>query len=785
MIVKERGFWALALAGMVFFSRPLLLGETFFFRDLYLYFIPIRRILLEVLGAGELPLWNVYLHGGQPLLGDISATAFYPSLLLYLLLPLTRALSIDLVLHVLASAAALYVLARRLGFGQPAAAVGGLVYGYCGYTLSQANLYFRLLATPYLPLMLLCWHAYLCRPQHRRQVHPALLGLLALGLLQLFAGSAEMVALTWLTLLAWGLCQPSPLPSGRRLLGGLALGATVAGLAAPQLLPLLEMVGQSRRGAGMGAGALSWSLDPRRLPELAVPGFLGRTDTFQAEDYWGAGIVDAGFPYMLSLYLGVLVLALALLGVAQRGEGVLPRRLGQLLALWSLLALVLSLGRFLPFFEDVYRWLPGAQLFRFPIKFLTMVILPVALLAAEGVERAGRAAGRGLRNLRLLAWGGAGVIGVSGLLWIVVPAFADGVQHFFFGRAGVPIDAGLRQAGFQLAAVVLAATLALELHARRPRGWLPWALAALVALDLMQAGRRVNPTASPELISEAPPAAALVAEHLGDGRLYRDPRSGEIRLSAPTSDIHWLYRWNQEVLRYYIAASFQIPIIFHQDYDGLAPSRVVRLTEALEAAPWERRLPLLSAGAVRVLVTEEDLRLPGVTRLATIQSSSRPFHVYENDRAAGRVALVTAYRRVASEAEARAAMLAPGFDPRQHAVVEGEVPEADLECREPGRVRVVEESFRHRRLSATTGCPALLVLSEVFYPGWEARLDGRPAPLLAANAAFSAIWLPSGEHEVEWRYAPRMFHLGLAISGLTLGGLIWLGRRRAGRRVVS
>ena len=248
-IFREGGFWALALAGLVFFLRPLLLGETFFFRDLYLYCIPIRQILLDSLRAGEPPFWNAFLHGGQPLLGDVTTTALYPSVLLYLVLPVTRALTLDIVVHVLASAAALYLLGRRLGFGQPAATVAGAVYGYCGYTLSQANFYLRLLATPYLPLMLLCWYCYLRQPRKRW-----LAGLLTLGLLQLLTGAAEMVAFTWLTLLAWGLFQPSRRPPLRRLRDGLALGVAVAALAAVQILPLLEMLGQSHRGEGLGAG---------------------------------------------------------------------------------------------------------------------------------------------------------------------------------------------------------------------------------------------------------------------------------------------------------------------------------------------------------------------------------------------------------------------------------------------------------------------------------------------------------------------------------------------------
>ncbi|MCP3957635.1 MAG: YfhO family protein [bacterium] len=780
MIIKEKGLWALTLFGLAFFWRPLLLGETFFFRDIYLYYVPIKQILLEALRSGELPLWNVYLHGGQPLLADISATPFYPSVVLYLLFSVERALTLDIVIHVLASAAALYALARRLGLGQPSAMLAGTVYGYCGYTLSQANLYFRLLATPYLPLMLLCWHAYLRRPRRR-----ALACLIALGTLQVFAGSAEMVAFTWLTLLGWALFQSSSWSNGRRLRSWLLLGAASALLAAPQLVPVIEMVGQSQRGEGMSAASFSyWSVDPRRLPELAVPGFMGRTDTFTPEDYWGGRIVDSGFPYMLSLYLGTVVLALALLGAVPRSEGTLPRGIRRLLLLLSLLALLLALGRFLPFFDLFYR-IPGASLFRFPVKFLTLGVLPVALLAGEGAERLFRAEGEERKRLLAVAWAVCGATWLLLAVWMFVPAFVEQVQIFFFGRAGADVESGLRHGWLRLIAVWTAATLAVQLHAVKPRAWLPWALAALVAVDLAQAGGQVNPTVPADLLSKRPPVADLVAEHLGDGRFYRHPVSDDLLLSAPSSEIQWLYRWNQEVLRFYLAASYRIPVIFHLDFHGLAASRVMRIEEALESAPWDRRLQLLSAGAVTVFVTEDDVDLPGVERIGTIQSSSQPFHVYRNQRAAGRAQLVRAYRNVGTESEACDAMLAAGFDPRQHAVVEGDVPDADLACRGPGRAQVVEAKSSWRRISVNSECPGLLVLSEVHYPGWRARVDGVDVPLLRANAAFSAVWLEAGEHDVEWRYVPRAFYLGLLIAGVTAGGLIWLGRRAAVARTIS
>jgi uncharacterized membrane protein YfhO len=81
------------------------------------------------------------------------------------------------------------------------------------------------------------------------------------------------------------------------------------------------------------------------------------------------------------------------------------------------------------------------------------------------------------------------------------------------------------------------------------------------------------------------------------------------------------------------------------------------------------------------------------------------------------------------------------------------------------------------RLRVDSPADAYLVLSEVWYPGWRATVDGEPVPVLRANHAFRAVRLQPGEHEVHLKFDPRSWTLGLAISGLTLlvlfGWAVW------------
>ena len=83
-------------------------------------------------------------------------------------------------------------------------------------------------------------------------------------------------------------------------------------------------------------------------------------------------------------------------------------------------------------------------------------------------------------------------------------------------------------------------------------------------------------------------------------------------------------------------------------------------------------------------------------------------------------------------------------------------------------------------VAARVTAPALLVLSDSFFPGWEALVDGTRAPIVCADYAFRGVALAAGEHRVEFRYRPRSFRAGVALAA---GGLVLaLGaalRRRA------
>lgn len=776
---REGGFWALVAAGALVFYRVLLFSETFYFRDLFIYFLPQKQVFVDTVRAGELPLWNPLMHGGIPFFGDMSQHLLYPPNLLYFLLPVPRAMSLLIAGHVVAASLAAYLLARVLGIRPAAAALAGAVYAYCGPTLSNGNLMIRLFGTPWLVLVVLFFHLLL---REGRRRYFALF--VAAGVLQVFSGAPEMITGSLLTALGWGLVDPdSPITRRRRILLWLAAAAAIALLAAVQLLPTAELAGQSQRGAGMSLGVFGGhSLHPLRLPELWVPGFCGRFDSFLPTDYWGRNLVSGRYPYLLSIYLGAVSLVLAFAGAFHRAS-VLPRRLRLFLAALLGLTLVAALGRFLPGFSLVYEWAVPLRIFRYPIRVLALTVLPLALLAAAGSE-ALTSGGRIVRRVLTAAWVVIGLPLAAAWAALGSPRLGERLQLFFFDLTSEAATAPLRAGLVQALTMLVALTGVVLLAARRPsRGW-GWLLLAVVFVDLSLAGRPINPSAPTRLVTAEPPVVAEVRRVVGeDGRFYRDKRPQGVGPKSPgdSGETLWLHRWDQEVLQYYLATAYGIPMIFHDDYTGLAPMRVHNLGNLVDALPWGKRLPILSAASVKAFITHEKVKLDGVVHVRTIANTSGvPFYLYRNERAASRAHLAYVWKEAGSGNQALVTMLIPGFDPRRHVVVEGPVGDQPRPECGGGRVEVRRRGTLDRAFSVTTPCRAVLVLAETFYPGWEARLDGEAVPVYRADSAFAALMVPPGEHEVVWRYVPRTIYVGLSVSLLSLLAL-GVGMRLAGR----
>jgi hypothetical protein len=168
--------------------------------------------------------------------------------------------------------------------------------------------------------------------------------------------------------------------------------------------------------------------------------------------------------------------------------------------------------------------------------------------------------------------------------------------------------------------------------------------------------------------------------------------------------------------------------------------------------------------------------------------------IYRRDNVLPRAAIYHRAELVQSEAAALAKLADPSLDVFESVVLNDSAlsPEqraqvAAINRETPAKVEAASiQSYQSQdvRIEASLDRSGVLVLNDTAYPGWTATVDGRPAEWTNANYLFRAVLLPPGKHTVRFRYQPKSFRAGAAISGLTVLALlaIALGRRLWNRR---
>jgi hypothetical protein len=167
----------------------------------------------------------------------------------------------------------------------------------------------------------------------------------------------------------------------------------------------------------------------------------------------------------------------------------------------------------------------------------------------------------------------------------------------------------------------------------------------------------------------------------------------------------------------------------------------------------------------------------------TLLAEGEKVRIFENARALPRAWLVTD-TRVLDDTETlkviRSGVLPDGskWDPNQTALISSELPKALPQSAIGPTVKIISYEPNRIELSSQATNDSLLVLSENYYPGWYAYVDGQKTDLLQVNYAQRGVIVPAGGHQVRFVYRPWSVIVGLSISLLTSVVLIGFSLRR-------
>jgi hypothetical protein len=774
---RETALAVLCLAGFAVLAQSFWwLSDSVVPWDSKNHFYPMLRFLADSLQRGEIPLWNPYHFGGHPSAADPQSLLFTPSLFLFALIaPHASMAAFDawIMLHLFAGGLGMMALARRRGWGPAAAVLTAIIYILGGSAASRLQHTGMIISYACFPLALWAFDVLLERRGYGRALlFGALAALMALG--------RDQVAFLFCAVLAGRLIfltlrSGRPLRFVRERAGVLALGALTGAaiLIVPSLLTMQFLGASNRPGIAYGVAAAG-SLAPVNFLTALAPNVFGSLDL--SYDYWGPGyetIAEADWTDRAVNYLffGTLP-ALLILWHGLAGGRLLARDMRfTMLVLGA--AILYALGRYTPVFGLIFDLVPGVSLYRRPADATFIVNVCFALASGYLLHRYIEN-GLPRPSLRLPPQIARALIAVA----VALPALLVGLGLAFSERGGhvfasVGAIASAIAIGFAGAALLLVGdigrrrALAAAILVAATAGELVWRNAAS-SLNAEPASRysvydRMTPTESAGL-------AALRDDMARNGG-GDHPRVEILGLNGAWQNASMALRLENTL--------------------GYNPLRIADYERAVGPGenagdPNLRHFPgtfrgyrcrLASLLGLEYLVLDRPLvRLPRQfpKPQATQIFGGDHFYVYRFGRVAPRAYFATRVKPVDNEA-AIASHELPDFDRTREALVDqdtiGQLSSAlitaEAAAATGGQVTIAGYSNNSVRLEVTADRDGLLVLHDLYYPGWEARVDGARVPVVKANILFRGVEVPAGAHAVEFRFRPfSARNLMAAASGL-------------------
>ena len=752
------GLAVAALTGitLAFYHGLWLPGQVLIKRDAFRFYAQLKLYLVERLSAGELPQWFPYEALGRPFLGSTVTGAFHPFTALYSLLPIHDAYRVSTLLSCLAAALGAYAYGRLLEFSRTGSLVAGLSFALSGYVVSLTD------NIPY--LYSICMLPFFCAALEKAltgslawTVAPAVIwasvflnGDVQTGYYYFF------IALLWYRARTPVLCRHTAMRLAS--ISGLA-----ALLASVQLGPAWGIFTGTARAdpTQFHAQALHWSTHPLRLLTVVISPVVEKSSLEEVgRIFFATQATTSGVPSGLwaeSLYLGVPVVGLALLGARYRRDL-------RVLAVLAVLALLLALGRYGGIYDLFYHGMPLWSAFRYPEKFMGLASFAIAMLAGAGADvlRAGQG--------RLTPWLTATILCAGvGIALGTDTATAWTTEHFGAPSALASEVATAAGVATLFSAAATAGVWLLQTGARK--GLLSPAvqgacLAMIISLDLARANLAAYHVGPLETATFAPPLAQAIAAREGGlspgrFRLFSIPENKTV---IPPRLTQWIGRdgaasverrqaldtehnaeFHVELLNVYLSSygpQFGALLKVRLGVKGAARYNVayyigsrVRVRDPQFANTLVAQLPDFDLALFRSSVP--------VTPRAYLSKGPEPADGPVDPAAL--IARPEFLNGTIDVIEAPATAL-PGPALLGHAEIQRYAPE---------EVQVRVE----------TPQPAVLILLDAYDKGWTATLEnGRDLPIMRANALARAVILPEGVHVVTFRYETPLLRAGAAAS---------------------
>ncbi|MDH3251425.1 MAG: hypothetical protein OEM41_01465 [Ignavibacteria bacterium] len=733
----------LALLVVVFFHQHLI-GKAFLWEDFLYHSYPVRSFAATSMAMGELPLWNPFTFNGMPFLADIQTTVFYlpcTALMFFVQDGVLNSywLQLLIILHYLLAGVGMFYLAKSFRLLQLASLVAGVTYMFSGFMITHAIHQQIITLVSWYPLILLFFRNAITTKEWKW----VFLASLVLGH-STFAGYPQLSLYFYCFLGAFFLLELFGNFRLKELASRPALTMTAkAGLivvlsvavAMIQLLPTLEISGLSQRAEityeKSAEGSLAWS----QLLTFYFPKLFGVADA-HGYSYFGPG--PYWFYWETSMYLGILPLFLGILSFKMiTTNRMIP-------FLWGVIAFVLlfSLGRNFPLHKLFFEFVPGFSTFRNPARMGILLSLAISLLSAFSLDHLLSGEVNPAQRKRftkiLMILGGVGVG-----LWVLISvnALQSGLGIVVKDQMGAFI-----QKYSNVSLFVILATSALLL-------WFLKREAVSIAGSLL-----------------------LVAAFFGDAYLF-----GGEQNTASVNPMEYFGKAGQ-LVEYFKKDAGDDPFrVNSRNSQGMIMDRNQGMVSRLQTM--EGYTPLALQRVYPPMASDTAMFDLLNVRFKTV-TNGNSLSIERNENPVPRAFFVYRVHVTRSEEELLESLKSRSFDYRSTAVLE----------KDPGKIlpppasrpqwstKVVGYQNNAITLQVETSAEGFMVLSEIFYPGWNAYVDGTPTEIFRTDYNLRGFFVREGVHEVQVRFEPASFANGrmitLASVILCVGGIGFSMRRK-------
>ena len=737
-------------------------------------FYEMFRFLGHALSHGSIPLWNPYQFSGYPTVADPQSLLFTPTMFLFALLAPHASMQVfDAMVyaHLLGGGFGMLGLGRRRGWRPQAALLAALVFMFGGPAASRLQHTGMIISYGFIPLAIWSLEAALERRSWRSGILAAIvIVIMAIGRDQV----AFLACLMMFAIVGWT-CANAETP-GRWLRERAWLIAAIFGLALaflliPSLLTM-QFLASSNRPAIPYAIAIRGSLSPVNFATMLAPNIFGSLNWISP--YWGPSSVvltsldwtDRTIDY---LFIGTAP-ALLLLWHGVAGRRLLAR--GPRFFFYAgLCAALYAIGRWTPAFGLLFRLAPGVRLYRRPADATFILNVAMAFMCGYLLDQF---MVEGSPHLfKRASW--ATTFGC--LAAAAAAALAFGEACVFSNLSGHLYPA-LRAAIEGVLVAILFVLLLDGLERARLRGLAALSLVVLTGAQLWS--RNVAASINAEKASDYSVYSGLSAADARGVRILR--QSIEARISEGQ-------RPRVEILGMPGAWQNAAMTLRIEDTLGYNPLRVAAYQQAVGPGGNAQDLsvrrypsafpsygsPLASLLGLEYLVLHKPIEtLPAAVRppKARLLFSDPDMYVYELGPAAPRAYVAAALRPIDARQTIRRGRLPDLNVPNVALIGRRALPHLARSYPQSaeapaGRATIVSYHDDRIEIAVDDSRPGVLVLHDIFYPGWQVRVDGRRRPILLVDLLFRGVETPAGHHIVVFSFHPfSLDNLSASLAGL-------------------